>query len=137
MEFTKFEKMVLSEDYLRKCRWHYLYLGLLFVAIGITVFYYGSIASLPSYEAVWERSARVMEKVVPASPKDQELLNIAITNMKLAKEGNINFLKEKTKSLTLIFLFVGFYLLAAYFREVRYHQLLLKSNLMSQHNLWR
>lgn len=130
MDLTKFEKMVLDGSYPRKCRWHYLYLGLLFVAIGITVFCYGYFASLPSYEAIWERSARVMQKVVPASPKDKELLNIAVTNMTLAKEGSLNYMKEKTKSLTLIFVFVGFYLLAAYFREIRYRKLLLKSNLM-------
>ena len=130
MQLTNFEKKVLSPGYPRTCLWHYLYLGLAFVAAGAFILYYGFVKSLPSYEEVWERSASVMEKVVPDSPKDQRLLDMAISNMRTAREGWTNFMQEKTKKLSMIFAFIGFYLITAYFREKRYRKLLLKMNLL-------
>lgn len=131
MDSTKFEKQVLHPDYLKTCRYHYLYLGAVFIVLGILVFSYGYFYSLPTYEAVWERSAAVITKVVADSPKDQSLVDVAIRNMQSAKEGWINFMKEKTKNLTLIFSFVGVYLIGSYFRELRYRKLLLKTNVIS------
>lgn len=130
MEFTKFEKKVLSPGYPKTCLWHYLYLGMVFVVVGSIILYYGFVRSIPVFEATWERSASAMEAVVPDSPKDQGLLDMTIRNMRSAKEGWVNFMKEKTKNLSMIFAFIGFYLITAYFRERRYRNLLMKTTLL-------
>lgn len=123
MKLTKFEQDVLSPQYPRKCRLHYLYLGLAFIAVGIIIVVNGYTKSIPQVDALWQRNISVMEQVNPTTENEKLLRDMVINTLDMAKEGWNNFLKEKSRSTSSYFIFFGLYLLGAFFREKRYRKL--------------
>lgn len=124
MELTKFERRVMDPHYLRKCRWYYLYLGLAFVAIGLFVIVYGYIKHIPQTTAIWELNVELLQKIVPSTKNEKDLIDMARRYLDAAKLGWTRFAEEKTKSTSMSFLFIGAFLLGTYFREKRYRKLI-------------
>ena len=126
MELTNFEKKVMAPGYAKKCRLHYLYLGLAFIVVGVFVLAHGYIRFIPQTDAAWEQSLVVLKKVTPMTSGEQVLFSMALNSLNSAKIGWNGFIEEKTKNISMSFLFVGIYLLGSFFRESRYSKLLAK-----------
>jgi hypothetical protein len=125
MELTKFERRVLDSKYRQRCIWYSIVPGVVFIAIGVSVAFYGN-AQSKEIEGMWKQNMASVMEFVPSTGTEKQIHDIAVRSTDAARIGWTGFIEEKSKGTAKLFMIVGAFLVGLYFREIRYKRLIEK-----------
>jgi len=114
MELTKYESKVMDPRYLQKCRWYLFYPGLALLAAGIIIVAYGYTRYVQKIAAAWDNNIVRVNNIAPDTKNEERMHDIALSALKAAKKGWVNFAEEKTRSTSMLLLLCGVFLVGFY-----------------------
>lgn len=84
------------------------------LAAGIIIVAYGYTRYVQKIAAAWDNNIVRVNNIAPDTKNEERMHDIALSALKAAKKGWVNFAEEKTRSTSMLLLLCGVFLVGFY-----------------------